>query len=227
MPRTPASRSASSAKSSAVDRGRKFELPPELKKPMTSTKCRLSYVHLLEPWTGDPDKPARYSVQCIFDKGDPWIKEAKKRSQELAIEAFGSNAPKLFRGGRLKQPFRDGDDEDSELYAGKIFFNANGPYEGRKPPGVVDPHMRDIREMESPEDLCYSGMYARVSVTFLPYDQAGGRGVRCALNHVQFWEHGEPLAGGPAVDSVFDVIEGVDDPFKGTENDFDDDDWEL
>lgn len=212
----------------AVKRGgTKFEISKELSEGMVTGKLRLSYVHLLEPWSGDEEKEGRYSTQCIVDKDDPWLKEAKLRVKNIAVEAFGPTAPKLLRSGRLKQPFRDGDEEfpDDENYAGKVFFNANGVYEGKKPPGLVDPHMRDIRKMDSPEDLCYSGMYARVSVKFYPYDQKGGRGVGCFLNHVQFWEHGEPLAGGPSVDSVFSEIEDAEDPFADKGGFDDDEDW--
>ena len=226
MPRDP------EARSSKIERGKKFNLPKELVKPMTSTKCRLSYVHLLEPWTGQENKPARYSVQCLWDADDPWLKLARTRIRDVAIAAFGEHAPRLLKGGKLKQPFRVGDDDfpDDEVYAGKVFCNANGAYEGRKPPDILDPYKRNIRDMEDPEFLCYSGMYGRVSVTFLPYDMGGGRGVRCALNHVQFWEHGEPLAGGPSSESVFDVIEDAEDPFakrKSSSNDNEDDDGEF
>jgi hypothetical protein len=62
-------------------------------------------------------------------------------------------------------------------------------------------------------------------VKFYPYDQKGGRGVACFLNHVQFWEHGDPLGGGPSVSSVFDEIEDADDPFAEKKGFDDEDDW--
>ena len=95
----------------AVKQVKQFNISDELNQPMITSKFRVSYNHLLEPWTNDEDKLPKYSVQMIFDKSDPWLKEAKTRVKEIAIEAFGPNAVKLMRSGKLKNPFRDGDDE--------------------------------------------------------------------------------------------------------------------
>jgi hypothetical protein len=131
-----------------------------------------------------------------------------------------------MRSGRLKDPFRNGDDEfpDDPTYEGMVFFNANGAYAtGKgKPPGLYDRKRRDIRDMDNAEDLIYSGAYARAEVKFFPFDRAGGRGVACYLFRVQWMGHGEPLAGGRPVSEIFDEVEDSDDD-DAYADDFDDD----
>lgn len=189
-----------------------FKISEDLNKSMVTSKFRASYAHVLQPWTGDEAKPPKYSVQAIFQKNDPWLKQAKETVKKIAIEAFGPNAIKLIQAGKLRSPFRDGDTEFPEdpTYQGMIFFNANGSTEGKKPPGLYDQHRRDIRKMQNPEQIFFSGVYARAEVKFYPYDQKGGKGIACFLFRVQLWETGVPLAGGKAVEEVFDEIETAD-----------------
>lgn len=189
--------------------GKTFKISDELNGSMLTSKFRASYVHILKPWTGDPAKTPRYSIQCIMPKSDPWVKVAKERVKKIAMEAFGPNAVKLLQAGKLNNPFRDGDTEfpDNPIYEGMIFFNANGASEGKKPPGLYDQHRRDMRKMPNPEQIFYSGVYARAEVKFYPYDQKGGKGVACFLFNVQYWETGESLGGGKPVEEIFDELD--------------------
>ena len=202
-----------------------IKMSDELNKSLVTPKFRMSYCHLLEPWASDPDDTPRYSVQCIVPKDDPWVKKTHKLIVAIATEAFGENAAKLLRSGRLKDPFRDGDDEfpDDETYAGSIFFNANGAFaDGKgKRPGLYDRKRRNILEMDNPEDYIYSGAYARAEIKFFPFDRAGGRGVACYLFRVQWMAHGDPLSGGRPVSEVFDEIDESDDD-DAYADDFDD-----
>jgi len=206
-------------------KGKTFKISDELNQSMVTTRFRASYVHLLEPWTGDEDKDPRYGMQMIFDKKDPWLKEAKARVKAIAVEAFGPNAVRLLQTGKLKNPFRDGDDErpGDDVYEGMVFINANGAYAGKKPPGLINQKKRDIRKMENPEEVFYSGCYARAEIKFYPFDQAGGKGIACYLFNVQKLAEGESLSGGRSADQVFDEAdeddEDVDDGFE------DDDDF--
>lgn len=206
-----------------------FQLPDELNTSMVTSKFRASYAHILEPWSGDPDKDRRYSVQMIFDKNDPWIKKAKERVVAIAKEAFGPNAVKLMKAGKLKSPFRDGDleNEDDEVYQGKIFINANGNFEGKKPPDLIDQRKRNIRDMPNPEEIFYSGCYARAEIKFYPFDNSGNKGVACFLFKVQYWEKGEPLGGGRSADEVFDEIETDEDVFGDNDIEEEDNDDDI
>jgi hypothetical protein len=211
----------------AKPRGRQFKLPDELNKSMRTTTFRASYEHLVTPWTGDPDKAARYSVQMIFPKNDPWVKKAKSRVKAIATEAFGPNAIKLLQRGKLHNPFRDGDDEfpDDDTYANSIFINANGAFEGKKPPGIFDQKVRDMRKRMDEGELAeaiYSGCYMQAEIKFYPYDREGGKGVACYLFRVQKRKDGEPLGGGGPASDVFDEVEDYDEEDEAV--DLDDDD---
>ena len=190
-----------------------------------TSKFRASYEHVVEPWSGDEEKDPRYSVHMIFPKNDPWVKNVKGVVKDMAVEAFGPNAAKLLRSGKLHNPFRDGDDEfpDDEVYGGSIFINANGAFVGKKPPGLFNQKLRDIRKMESPEEIFYSGCYARAEIKFFPYDREGGKGIACYLFRVQKLAEGEPLGGGEAVEKVFSEVEMEDDDA----DDFEDDDADF
>ena len=49
-------------------------------------------------------------------------------------------------------------------------------------------------------------MYARVTVNFFPYDNAGSKGVACGLGNVMKTRDGEPLSGGASAASDFAVF---------------------
>jgi len=200
-----------------MPRKQQFKISDELNKSMVISNFRVSYEHILEPWTGDADKPARYSLQAIMDKKRQakQLRAIKERIDAIGKEAFGPKFPALVKAGKLRQPLRDGDleFENDSTYEGKIFFNANGPTEGKKPPGLYDQHLRDMRQLPNPEDVFFSGVYANAEIKFYPYDQQGGKGVACYLFRVQYVKTGEPLTGGAPVESVFSEIDTEEDVF--------------
>ena len=53
-------------------------------------------------------------------------------------------------------------------------------------------HISTVHADLLPTDV-YSGMYARVTVNFFPYDASGNRGVGCGLGNVCKTRDGEPL----------------------------------
>ena len=55
-------------------------------------------------------------------------------------------------------------------------------------------HISNVHADLLPTDV-YSGMYARVTVNFFPYDASGNRGVGCGLGNVCKTRDGEPLGG--------------------------------
>ena len=59
-------------------------------------------------------------------------------------------------------------------------------------PQVV--HQSNIRVQLAETDI-YSGMYARVTLNFYPYDSSGNRGVGCGLGNFMKTRDGEPLSG--------------------------------
>ena len=59
------------------------------------------------------------------------------------------------------------------------------------PPEVVDQNLNPIINQSD----AYSGIFARVSVSFFAYSYAGKKGIGCGLNAVQKMADGEPLGG--------------------------------
>lgn len=165
---------------------------PAQKSPtrVVTGKVRLSYVHLFEPWSNDPEKPAVYSTTILIPKTDTATVEKVKRAQAAAAEEgkakFGGRIP-----SNLKTTLHDGDEEaDLERnpeYAGHYYMAMSS----KTRPGIVD---ADLQPVIDPTQV-YSGCYARVSINAFAYSNSGNKGVSFGLNNVQFLEDGEPLGG--------------------------------
>lgn len=163
-------------------------------------KVRLSYVHLFEPFTNDPDREARYSVTILIPKSDKAtlgkIYDAIEAAKEEGkTKTFGGKVP-----GNLRTTLHDGDEEaDLERnpeYAGHMYMAMSS----KQRPGVVDQDLNPILDSTQ----VYSGCYARVSINAFPYNTSGNRGISFGLNNVQFLEDGEPLGGRTRPEDDFD-----------------------
>lgn len=160
---------------------------------------RLSYAHVWEPKAieGGPEK---YSVSIIIPKSDRRTIDAIERAIDSAIEEgkgkFGGKTPSK---ATLKLPLRDGDTDrpDDEVYANAYFVNANST----TAPGIVDKSCRPILDRGE----VYSGVYARVSMTFYAFNTNGNRGVACGLGNIQKVRDGAPLDGRSSPEEDFGV----------------------
>ena len=154
---------------------------------------RLSYVHLFEPWSGQPGQDPKYSVCLLIPKSDKRtlakIKAAIEAAKERDKGKWGGKVP-----ANLKISLRDGDaalesgEREGEEYAGHYFMNVSS----KQRPGIVDAFVQEIMD---PYEV-YSGCYARVSINAFGYNSNGNRGISFGLNHVQKIKDGEPLGGG-------------------------------
>ncbi|WP_233120646.1 DUF2815 family protein, partial [Boudabousia liubingyangii] len=96
----------------------------------------------------------------------------------------------------LKLPLRDGDIErDDDAYQGAMFVNANSTTQ----PGIVDANVQPIIERSE----MYSGVYARVTLSFYAFNTNGNKGVACGLRNIQKIRDGEPLGGRVSAESEF------------------------
>lgn len=151
---------------------------------------RLSYVWVFAPRPSQDGKDPKYQLCFILPKSDKATVERVRKAIEVAKEEgkamWGGKIPAI-----LHTPLRDGDTErDSEEFKGCWFLNASS----KNKPGVVDVNLNPI--LDSSE--LYSGCYARVSLNFFPYTNAGNRGVGVGLNNIQKLDDGEPLGGARA-----------------------------
>lgn len=168
--------------------------------------CRVSFVHLSQPWAGAESNEPKYSVSCIVDNSDADTIRELKAAYGQALEV---GVAKVWKGKKpntesvnFKKPLKEGDKErpDDAAYAGSLFFHASS----KKAVPVLN---RLCEEVDA--DKVYSGCYALVSVNFFPYAQ-GSNGVSAGLNSVLFYADGEKLGGSGDGRRDFDDIEGLD-----------------
>jgi hypothetical protein len=174
-------------------------MPEKSPTRVVTGKVRLSYVHIFEPYTNDPEKEARYSVTILIPKSDKTTLGKLDRAIEAAKEdgktkTFGGKVP-----ANLKLTLHDGDEEaDLERnpeYAGHMYMAMSS----KTRPGVVDQDLNPILDSTQ----VYSGCYARVSINAFPYSNSGNKGISFGLNNIQFLEDGEPLGGRTRAEDDF------------------------
>lgn len=181
-------------------------------------KVRLSYAHVFQPQSinGSEEK---YSTSILIPKEDKEtlrkIKAAIEAAKELGKSQWGGKIP-----ANLKLPLRDGDEErpDDEAYVGHYFLNASSKTKPgiAKPIGKTPDGKTKFEEITDSTEV-YSGCYARVSITFYPFNKNGNRGIAVGLNNIVKVQDGEPLGGRARVEDEFadiefdDVLEDDDD----------------
>ncbi len=162
--------------------------------------CRLSYANIWQAKSINGGAP-KYSASILIPKSDTKTLAKVKAAIQAAYEegegklkGNGKTAPSL---ASLKTPFRDGDTErpDDEAYAGHWFINANS----NTAPGVVDANREPIYDTSE----IYSGVYARVSLSFYAFNSNGNRGIACALQNIQKVRDGEALGGKSKAEDDF------------------------
>lgn len=154
--------------------------------------ARLSYANIWTAKSINGGTP-KYSTSVLIPKSDTATVQKIKAAIQAAYEegesklkGTGKSVPSL---AALKTPLRDGDVErpDDEAYAGHWFVNANS----NTAPGVVDINRHPISETSE----IYSGVYARVSLSFYAFNSNGNRGIACGLQNIQKIKDGESLGG--------------------------------
>lgn len=190
-----------------------------MSKITTKTDVRLSYASLITPRAQNDESPddLRYGASVLIPKSDKkTVDEIKAAIKEALAEGvakkWGGKVPK-----NLKNPLRDGDEEkeDDEAYSGHYFINGKGPRAGREPAILLD----SKGEETSSESVIYSGVMARVSLQFYPYDVSGNKGVACGITAVQSTGEGEPLGNTTTASSARDEF-GISTPAGDAAKDF-------
>ena len=170
---------------------------------VVTDKCRLSYVHVLEPQSIVEGGEKKFSVSVIIPKSNKKlvdkIEKAILAAKEMGKKNWNNIIPKV-----LKEPLRDGDLERPEdpPYANAYFVGATS----KTRPNIVDLALNKITDATE----IYSGMYGRVSMNFYPFNQAGNKGIACGLNNIQKVADGEPLGGRTRAEDDFN--DGYEDP---------------
>lgn len=163
--------------------------------------CRLSYANIWQAKSINGGAP-KYSTSVLIPKSDTKtiakVKAAIQAAYEEGEGKLKGNSKSVPSLASLKTPFRDGDTEkpDDEAYAGHWFLNANS----NTAPGVVDASREPIYDTSE----IYSGVYARVSLSFYAFNSNGNRGIACGLQNIQKVRDGESLGGKTKAEDDFD-----------------------
>lgn len=162
---------------------------------------RLSYANLVTPRANQQGGEPKYSVTLLIPKSDVATINDINASMDVAYE---EGVSKKWGGARPQKKviMHDGDG----LRPNGLPFGdeAKGHYvltaSSKLKPQVVG--IDNVNCELAPNDI-YSGMYARVTINFFPYDTAGSKGVGCGLGNVLKTADGEPLSGGASAASDF------------------------
>ena len=155
---------------------------------MTTNKVRLSYVHLDKPFVRNQGEAGKYGTTILMPKSDT---DAKARLDCAISAALQKGITDKWNGVQppvIAMPVYDGDGvrPNGEPFGpeckGHWVFTASSS----SPVPVVDANQNPI--INSTE--VYSGCYARVCVSFFPYNSNGKRGIGCGLEAVQKLEDG-------------------------------------
>lgn len=172
--------------------------------------ARLSYANIWSAKSINGGAP-KFSTSVLIPKSDTVTVAKIKAAIQAAYEegqgklkGNGKSVPPL---SALKTPLRDGDVErpDDEAYKGCWFVNANS----NNAPGVVDVHCQPILDTSE----IYSGVYARVSLSFYSFNSNGNKGVACGLQNIQKIKDGESLGGKAKAEDDFNDGYQSDDDF--------------
>lgn len=167
-------------------------------------EVRLSYANLTTPRAAMQGGEPKYSVTLLIPKSDAAM---ITNINESIKAAYDEGVSKKWSGAHptLRQIVHDGDGlRPSGLPFGD---ECKGHWvltaSSKNKPQVVSPENINCELL--PSDI-YSGMYARVTLNFYPYDTAGSKGVACGLGNVLKTRDGEPLSGGASAASDFDGL---------------------
>ena len=163
---------------------------------ITTGEVRLSFVHLFKPYAFQPGSEEKFSCTILVPKSDmdtmARINAAIEAAKQRGIsEKWNGVAPPM-----IPTPVYDGDGvrpSDGMAFGpeckGHWVFTASAKAD--YPPEVVDRQGNPIINQSE----VYSGMFARVNVTFYPYAYGGKKGVGCGLGPVMKMRDGESLGG--------------------------------
>jgi len=160
-------------------------------------KGRLSFPQLFEAKAFQKNEP-KFSATILFDKKTD-LADLKKAVKEAIKDKWGDQVPK-----GLSLPFKDGDEKDTEGYAGTVYVSASSKFK----PQIVDQKREEIL---AHEDI-YAGCFVRFSLTANAWELKEGkailkRGVSFYLNAVQKLADGERMVKRKNASDIFGDVE--------------------
>jgi hypothetical protein len=160
---------------------------------ITTGRVRLSYEHLMKPFANQLGAEEKYSVTLLIPKTDVQTKQRLDAAIQTAINDGIASKWSGARPPQVPTPIHDGDGvkQNGEAYGDECRGHWVMTASSKNKPEIVDANLNPIIDASQ----IYSGMFARVSIRFFPYNSNGKRGIGCGLGNVQKLEDGEPLGG--------------------------------
>ena len=175
---------------------------------VTTGEVRLSYVHLFKPYAFQPGQEEKFSCTILIPKSDTETMARINNAIAAATEKGVSDNWNGVRPPVIPNPVYDGDGvrpSDGMAFGPEcrghyvLTASAKADY----PPEVVDAQLNPVINQSE----IYSGIYARVNISFFPYAFGGKKGIGCGLGPVQKTRDGEPLGGSaPKASQVFGAV---------------------
>ena len=175
------------------------------------TKCltgvvRISYCHLTEPYSHNGGEP-KYSATLLIPKSDTATKadidQAMRSAADHGVSScWNGTRPAAYKNALIYDG--DGVRQSGEPFGEECRGHWVLTASTKTKPEVV--HISNVRSELAPSDI-YSGMYARVTINFFPYNSNGNKGIGCGLGNVMKVDDGEPLGGRSSAASDFADLE--------------------
>lgn len=167
-------------------------------------EVRLSYANLITPRASMQGGVEKYSVTLLIPKTD----SATIADINASIQAAYNEGVNKKWGGAHPTARPIVHDGDGLRPSGTPFGDECKGHWVMTASSQIKPQVVGVDNINcelAPSDI-YSGMYARVTINFYPYDAAGAKGVACGLGNVLKTRDGEPLSGGASAASDFDGL---------------------
>lgn len=197
-------------------------------------RVRLSFTEsLLEASATVEDGPKKHTCNVILE-ADSDSFAANKAKIVTALNVAGEKtwkAPDAWKDIMEDDPkrcsFRKGarfKTREGQIYAGyegNLAVSGAGPGGGKKRPKMFDRHKRKVEEADI-LDVCYSGSYADVIISFYGTDKGGSRGIFCSIDAIRSHQEGDAQGGGGIVVNTDDFDDLDDDDSFGGDDLLDD-----
>ena len=201
-------------------------------------RIRLSFTDSLKEASATvEDGPKKHTCNMILESGGDTF-DMNKKKVIAALKSAGEKAWKhegawkdLWDDDPKRCCFRKGarfKNKEGQVYAGyddNIAISGAGPSGGKKRPKMLDRHKRPVEEADI-LDVCYSGSYADVIISFYGTDKGGSRGIFCSIDAIRSHQEGDAQGGGGIVVEAddFDDLDDDDSFGGGADSSGDDDD---
>lgn len=171
---------------------------------------RLSFNDLFEAAQFQGQGAFRYRAVFLLSKNSDNVKTISVAMQEEAKKMWPDNWQKMmlaFKGNAQKSCITDGDLSDTDGHAGNMVLAANRKQKDGRPL-IIDRNKSPLTEADGKP---YSGCYVNATVEIWAQDGVN-KGIRCALQGVQFDRDGDAFSGGvaPSEDDFDDLSGGGD-----------------